>query len=141
NMLKGMLAIIDPEMGRDNFESKLKQFDPKWIFIDSRLLLLKRNPLLRYLYLKFSKHPFYFSLTVKGSIVATGKKLPLFRNYLWFHKLHSKPTRAVSFREYNDEEFIVTYTSGTLAEPKGVVHSINSLFKSLAKIKEIVGSD
>src|SRR4051794_13280845 len=140
NMLKGVLAIIDPEMGRDNYESKLKQFDARWIFIDSRLLLLKENPLLRYLYLKFSKHPFYFSFKTKASIIATGKRLPLFGNFLKFDKLYSKPTQAISFEDCTDEEFMVTYTSGTLAEPKGVVHSVNSLLKSLTKIKEIVGS-
>ena len=140
NMLKGMLAIIDPEMGRDNFESKLKQFDPQWIFIDSRLLLLQENSLLRYLYLKFSKRPFYFSFTSKASIIATGKKLPLFGKFFRLHKLYSKPAQPVSFQDDNDQEFIVTYTSGTLAEPKGVVHSMNSLFKSLTKIKDIIGT-
>lgn len=139
NMLKGMMAIIDPEMGRDNFESKFKQFNPKWIFIDSRLLLLKENSLLRYLYLKFSKYPFYFSFTSNACVIATGKKLPLFGSYLRFHKLHSSSTGSIPLHEYNDEEFIVTYTSGTLAEPKGVVHSMHSLFKSLEKIKDIVG--
>ena len=140
NLLKGMLAIIDPEMGRDNFESKLKQFDPKWIFIDTRLLLLQENSLLRFLYLKFSKRPFYISFTANASIIATGKRIPLFGKYLRFHKLYAKLTQPVSFQEDNDQEFMVTYTSGTLAEPKGVVHSINSLFNSLTKIKEIVGS-
>jgi acyl-CoA synthetase (AMP-forming)/AMP-acid ligase II len=140
NMLKGMLAIIDPEMGRDNFESKLKQFDPQWVFIDSRLLLLQENSLLRFLYLKFSKRPFYFSFTAKASIIATGKKLPLFGKFLKLHNLYSKPVQPVSFQEDNEEEFMVTYTSGTLAEPKGVVHSMNSLYNSLTKIKEIIGS-
>jgi len=140
NLLKGMLAIIDPEMGRDNFESKLKQFDAKWIFIDSRLLLLKENALLRYLYLKFSKRPFYFSFIATASIVATGKKLPLFGNFLRLHKLYASPVKTVSFEEEDDQEFIVTYTSGTLAEPKGVVHSMASLFKSLTKIKDILAS-
>jgi acyl-CoA synthetase (AMP-forming)/AMP-acid ligase II len=140
NMLQGTMAIIDPEMGRDNFESKLAQFDPKWIFIDSRLLLLKENILLRFLFLKFSKHPFYFSLRSRACIIATGKRLPLLGNFLWFHKLHAAANDTATFHEHNDEEFIVTYTSGTLAEPKGVMHSMNSLLKSLAKIKDIVGS-
>ena len=30
--LKAKVAIIDPEMGRDNYRSKLAQFDPKWAF-------------------------------------------------------------------------------------------------------------
>ena len=140
NLLNGMLAIIDPEMGRDNFESKLKQFDPKYIFIDSRLLLLKENPLLLHLYLKFSKRPFYFSFTQKALIVATGKKLPLVGKFLRLRKLYSTLTQAVTFKDTSEDEFMVTYTSGTLAEPKGVVHSVHSLFQSLTKIKDILAS-
>ena len=140
NLLKGLLAIIDPEMGRDNFESKLKQLDPQWMFIDSRLLLLKENPWLLYFYLKLSKQPFYFSFTNKFSIVATGKKLPLFKNYLRLHTLYSNQTHAISFQDNYDDEFMVTYTSGTLAEPKGVVHSVHSLFRSLVKIKEVLST-
>lgn len=141
NMLKGMLAIIDPEMGRDNFESKLKQFDPKWIFIDSRLLLLQENSLLRFLYLRLFKKPFYISFSADASIIAAGKRLPLFRKCTRMHTLYSNPSQPIEFTDDNDQEFMVTYTSGTLAEPKGVVHSIHSLFNSLAKIKEIVGAD
>ena len=140
NMLRGLLSIIDPEMGRDNFESKLKQLKPKWIFIDSRLLLLQQNRMLRFLYLTFSKHPFYFSFNGDASVIATGKKIPLFKKNTRLHKLYSKPEKPAVFREEPDQEFMITYTSGTLAEPKGVVHSINSLYKSLLKIKEIIGS-
>ncbi|CAN5768973.1 class I adenylate-forming enzyme family protein [soil metagenome] len=140
NMLKGLLSIIDPEMGRDNFESKLKQLQPKWIFIDSRLLLLQENAMLRLLYIRFSKHPFYFSFKGDASIIATGKKLPLFKKNTRLQKLYSSPIQPVAFKEDFDQDFMITYTSGTLAEPKGVVHSINSLYKSLLKIKEIVGS-
>ena len=80
-MLKGMLAIIDPEMGRDNFESKLRQFDPQWMFVDSRLLFLRENSLLRFFYLRFYKRAFYFSFGHVAKVVATGKRLPLFGNF------------------------------------------------------------
>jgi acyl-CoA synthetase (AMP-forming)/AMP-acid ligase II len=139
NMLNGLLSIIDPEMGRDNFESKLKQLDPKWIFVDSRLLLLQENALLRFLYFKFSKHPFYFRCTTNASIIATGKRLPLLHKNTPIDKLYIDPSRPITFRHNNDQEFMVTYTSGTLAEPKGVLHSMNSLYNSLIKIKEIIG--
>lgn len=139
NMLNGLLSIIDPEMGRDNFESKLKQLAPQWIFIDSRLLLLQENALIRFLYLKLAKQPFYFSFQSKATIIATGKKLPLFRKKTTLQQLYTAPTQPVNFRREDAQEFIVTYTSGTLAEPKGVVHSIDSLYKSLSKIKAIVG--
>lgn len=140
NLLKGMIAIIDPEMGRDNFESKLKQFDPQWMFVDSRLLFLKENSLLLKCYLKFSNYPFYFSFNNKASIIETGKKMPLRGSYLNYNKLYSTPTQTILFEDNADEEFMVTYTSGTLAEPKGVVHSVSSLFKSLLKIKDVLSS-
>jgi acyl-CoA synthetase (AMP-forming)/AMP-acid ligase II len=140
NLLKGIIAIIDPEMGRDNFESKLKQLNPKWMFIDSRLLFLKENSLLLRLYLKFSNHPFYFSFNNDAAIIATGKKLPLRKNYISYNNLYSTSTQPASFTDNADDEFMITYTSGTLAEPKGVVHSVQSLYKSLLKIKEFLTS-
>ena len=140
SMLKGMLAIIDPEMGRDNFESKLKQLDPQWMFIDSRLLFLREHSLLRYLYLKFSKKAFYFSFSRVANVVASGRGLPLFGKSLRLQKLYKEPPRDVTFRDDGEQEFVITYTSGTLAEPKGVVHSVRSLFKSLVKINELLSS-
>ncbi len=140
SMLKGTLSIIDPEMGRDNFESKLKQIDPQWMFIDSRLLFLREHPLLRSLYLKFSHRPFYFTFKNSAKVVATGKSLPLFGKHFRQSKIYTEPSRAISFGNDEDRELMVTYTSGTLAEPKGVVHSVGSLFSSLTKIKEILSS-
>jgi non-ribosomal peptide synthetase component E (peptide arylation enzyme) len=77
-LLQGTIAIVDPEMGRQNFEAKLRQLNAKWIFIDSRLMLLKEHPLIRVVYLTFSKKPFYVTLPESAHIIATGKKLPLF---------------------------------------------------------------
>ena len=39
-MLKCQVAIIDPEMGRENYKHKLEQFEPIWVFLDSRICLL-----------------------------------------------------------------------------------------------------
>ena len=38
-MLKGKIAIIDPEMGRENYRAKMQQLQPQWMFIDSRFAL------------------------------------------------------------------------------------------------------
>ena len=77
--LKATIAIIDPEMGRDNYNSKLKQFNPHWAFVDSRLLLLQEHPILRYFYLKKSKTTPYFPYTPSAKTIACGMWLPLFQ--------------------------------------------------------------
>ena len=45
-MMSGMtLALIDPEMGPDNYRAKIGQLKPAVAFVDSRLLLLQEHPL------------------------------------------------------------------------------------------------
>ena len=84
--LKATVAIIDPEMGRDNYNSKLKQFNPQWAFVDSRLLLLQEHPILRYFYLKKSKTNPYFPYTPSAKIIACGMWLPLFQKKTFLKK-------------------------------------------------------
>jgi acyl-CoA synthetase (AMP-forming)/AMP-acid ligase II len=139
-LLKGTVAIIDPEMGRDNFEAKLRQLKPKWIFVDSRLVLLSEHPILRYLYLKFSKRAFYTSLPKDAQIITTGKKLPLLTRSTHLSHFKKENYFAPQFSEAGNHDLVITYTSGTLAEPKGVVHSVDSLFESLGKIKSLLGT-
>ena len=110
------------------------------MFIDARLLFLREHTLLRYTYLRFFKRSFYFSFRNDAHVIASGRRLPLQKKYLQMHKLYQEPSHEVSFCDKGDHEFMVTYTSGTLAEPKGVVHSHSSLFKSLAKIKHVLSS-
>ena len=43
-LLKVKIAIIDPEMGRENYAAKIKQLAPTWMFVDSRLLFLNDWP-------------------------------------------------------------------------------------------------
>jgi acyl-CoA synthetase (AMP-forming)/AMP-acid ligase II len=137
--LKGTVAIIDPEMGRDNYRSKLKQFDPKWAFVDSRLLLLQEHPIIRFLHFKKSKTAPYFPYTSSAKIIACGLWLPLLQKKTFLNKwLKSNPIDTVNWQEQDDKteqhEFLITYTSGTIAEPKGVVHTFDSLFNSLQLI-------
>jgi acyl-CoA synthetase (AMP-forming)/AMP-acid ligase II len=139
-LLKGIIAIVDPEMGRENFESKLKQLNPQWIFIDSRLVLLREHPIIRFFYLQFSKKPFYVSLSGKAKIVTTGKRLPLLSNDFHLSKIRSE-IELTEYGSADNHDLVITYTSGTLAEPKGVVHSVNSLFESLSHIKTQIDSN
>ncbi|TFH46206.1 MAG: hypothetical protein E4G92_06735, partial [Bacteroidia bacterium] len=47
NMMVGtVVSIIDPEMGRDNYQAKLKQFSPQHVFADSRLVFMNEHPLI-----------------------------------------------------------------------------------------------
>jgi acyl-CoA synthetase (AMP-forming)/AMP-acid ligase II len=171
--LKATVAIIDPEMGRDNYNSKLKQFNPQWAFVDARLLLLQEHPILRFFYLKKSKTAPYFPYTPSANIIACGGWLPLFQKKIFLNKWINKPLIGEFNWEINKapdllnlknlvnlepnlsdnknknliknnaqnsqnteggHDFLITYTSGTIAEPKGVVHSFNSLLNSIQLI-------
>lgn len=139
-LLQGTIAIIDPEMGRDNFEAKIAQLNAKWIFVDSRLVLLKEHPVIRFFYLRFAKKPFYISLPSATTIISTGKRLPLFTPKLHISELTGSKDAHISLLTAENHDLVITYTSGTLAEPKGVVHSVNSLFESLSQIKYQLGT-
>ena len=97
-MLEGIVAIIDPEMGRDNFESKLRQFAPHWLFIDSRLLFLREHSFVRHVYLKCFKQAFYCDVGNEvGQIISTGMRLPLGGKFLHKNDLHAETTENITF--------------------------------------------
>ena len=140
-MMNGaLLAIIDPEMGRENYQAKLTQFDPSWAFIDYRLLFLQENKLARGLYLKLKKQGIYVPYRAKTRIIATGKKLPLFRKPLTFKKLMSRNSSNIHWlSETENKNFLLTYTSGTVKVPNGVLQSYDALFASIDHIIKILG--
>jgi acyl-CoA synthetase (AMP-forming)/AMP-acid ligase II len=47
--LRTKTALVDPHMGNERYASKIKQFQPKWAFIDNRLLLLQEHRLIELL--------------------------------------------------------------------------------------------
>jgi len=75
-MVGAEVAIIDPEMGRDNYKNKLKQFQPSWVFLDARILLLQKNILLRKFYFWWRKRGLYFPPSPQIKKIITGPKLP-----------------------------------------------------------------
>mgnify|MGYP003673563280 CR=1 FL=1 len=131
NMMLGtIISIIDPEMGNENYLKKLKQFVPKYAFVDSRILFLAEHPLLNYIALKSNKFIPIFPKVPHCKIFTTGIWLPIFRKHSRISVSHTKPIDE--FETINpDEDFLITYTSGTLSEPKGVMHSYRSLKNSL----------
>jgi non-ribosomal peptide synthetase component E (peptide arylation enzyme) len=86
-ILRGWIAIIDPEMGRDNYRAKLRQLQPGRAFVDSRLLLLQEHPLLRQLYFRLKRNTPYFPHQPGIRNIAVGRWLPLIRRHLSFRKL------------------------------------------------------
>lgn len=139
-MLCGIrLAVIDPEMGRDNYREKLRQLNPEWAFVDARLLLLQEHPLLRWLYFRLSKKGMYFPRTSGVRIIATGPRMPVFQKKIWLNNLYKttpqeNPTQNLP--ETND--FLITYTSGTTSIPKGVVHSVGAITAGIVQIADLI---
>ncbi len=133
--LRVKIALVDPHMGFALYQAKIKQFEPKWAFIDSRILLLQEYPILRFLYKRLVKNAFYIPYSKSYQIFSTGLKLPLFQK-------HKRLKLDYKFRELSatDEvnELVVVYTSGTIAEPKAVVHTNQSLFESLKTIASLI---
>ena len=131
-MLKGVTAIIDPDMGSSLYRSRLKQFDPQWIFIDYRLVLLQFHPIIRQLYFRLSKKAFFVPHIQSTKRVIMGKSLKwhgLKYNLKDFKRINNDPIEWECPKESLD--FLVTYTSGTLDAPKGVLHTDQSICNSL----------
>lgn len=142
-MLLGVkVAIIDPEMGRDNYMAKIRQLQPQWGFIDYRLLFLQEHPLLRYVYFRLKRDGIYVPYNKGMTAIATGNRLPIFQKHIALKRIQKKDTfiRNVEEDHNPSEEYIITYTSGTLNEPKGVVHTFESIGKSIEHITSTLGT-
>lgn len=143
-LLRTQVAIIDPEMGRENYRSKLGQFDPQWAFADYRLLLLQEHPLLRWLYFRHRPQGPYLPARKGVKTVATGNWMPIFQPHLsaWQLRKKTNPHTHDLHLETPSNDLppflLVTYTSGTLAEPKGVVHTLDSLAKSIRLLADLL---
>ncbi|KAA5545002.1 class I adenylate-forming enzyme family protein [Adhaeribacter rhizoryzae] len=138
-MIRCQAAIIDPEMGRELYAAKLSQLKPQWAFVDTRLLLLQEHPLLRYAYFKLADKPVYFPRVKNLKIIGSGPRLPLLQKFTSLQKLLKAPPQTVNLLEdKSNHNYLITYTSGTLQEPKGVLHSLTSLSRSINLLSELV---
>lgn len=141
-MLTCQVAIIDPDMGRENYNAKLDQFDPAWVFLDSRIALLQEHPILRQIYFRVKKSGLYFPRNRKIRKIITGPWMPILQSYVPFKSLlKATDTFLAPMKKTANLPYLVTYTSGTLSEPKGVLHSTANLSVSINLIAEMIRSD
>jgi acyl-CoA synthetase (AMP-forming)/AMP-acid ligase II len=142
-MLRGRIALIDPEMGRDNYAAKMRQLSPVWIFADYRLLFLAEHRLLKRVLQKFVRKIPDIAFTGAVKMVATGKKLPLRGRHVALDSIRSSATgKTLPPLTVSDEsaDNIIVYTSGTLDVPKGVVHSDQSLCATIRLLKKVMNA-
>jgi acyl-CoA synthetase (AMP-forming)/AMP-acid ligase II len=131
-MLRTLLAIIDPEMGRDNFLEKLRQFRPQHVFADSRLVLLNEHPVLKFLVMRYRKMTPSLPRFKNCNLFTAGPHLPLLQTHTHICHLRKKDSPMGLMKNgLENDPFLLIYTSGTLSLPKGVVHSFGSLGKSI----------
>ena len=141
-ILRAKIAIIDNEMGSDLYSVKMQQLKPKWLFADSKLLLMNKYAFLRKIGARFRKNlpKLYFKDDVQ--IVATGINLNFFQRHQTLQNFFLKAADKKDLQPNDaDYENIVIYTSGTLSEPKGVVHTNKSLNASLIKMEGLFFGD
>ena len=142
-MLRVQVAIIDPEMGRENYKAKLDQFKPQWAFLDSRIMLLQEHPILRWLYFFFRKNGLYFPINRKIKKILTGPRLPIIQKHQRLSSLFRQdPIRPFELRpNLQPLDFMITYTSGTTKTPKGVLHTLSSLSTSIGLIIQLIKTE
>lgn len=143
NMMLGtVISIIDPEMGEENYRAKLSQFSPHHVFIDSRILFLEEHPLLKWLALRFRKHLPSFPRQKNFSLFTTGPALPIWQKHFRLSSTKAQRQAECHFDSIDEHaDLLVTYTSGTLSAPKGVVHSVASLGRSIELLTNLLQQD
>jgi len=137
-MIRTIVSIIDPEMGRDHYRAKLSQFRPQHAFVDSRLVLLSEHPIARSIAHTLKSSLPDVPILKNCQVFTTGPRMPIVQKHIHLGKLQKKFQSEELLSADEQEDFLVTYTSGTLAEPKGVVHSYASLANSIQYLSDLL---
>jgi acyl-CoA synthetase (AMP-forming)/AMP-acid ligase II len=138
-LLKAKIAIIDPEMGRENYAAKMKQLNPKWMFVDRRLLFLSEHSSLKKILFRFKKNIPDINFTTEANVIGAGIYLPIIKKYTPFKTLFKEHHQEIIFdKSSNNFDNLIVYTSGTLQEPKGVLHSNESLHTTITLLGKII---
>ncbi len=118
-----VVVLVDPEMGQENFVSRIKFSKAHFILQDKILEKIEKysfiKPLLRFLNIWF---PDNLPIPTQNRITVKNLEFILQRN-----------TAGIIDEKVVDasEDMVIIFTSGTVNKPKGVVHSYSSLFNAL----------
>jgi long-chain acyl-CoA synthetase len=114
----GSVVLVDPEMGQENFMSRIAFSKPAWMFQDKILEQIETfsfiKPVLRAFHIWFpDQMPFDSDHRI------TVRK---------FDEIVSQNISAINEEQMPDDtEMLIIFTSGTVTDPKGVVHSYASM--------------
>lgn len=116
-----VVVLVDPEMGDENFISRIKYSEANYILQDKILEAIERYSFIKPI-LKFFKIWAHTTLPIKNKITIKNIRSILDQN------------SSCSFNEVmidKNENMVIIFTSGTVAQPKGVIHSYSSLSNAL----------
>jgi acyl-CoA synthetase (AMP-forming)/AMP-acid ligase II len=121
-----VIVLVDPEMGQENFISRIEFSKARFILQDKILNKIEKysfiKPILRFFNIWF---PDNLPIPTKNRI--TIKNFECILNQNITNSIDEKIVEA-------SEDMVIIFTSGTVNKPKGVVHSYSSLFNALSII-------
>ena len=132
------VSFLDPFTAINSFHVRIGLLDPKFVIAESTLFTIgsPKATLLRKLlkitiadYGAIQGSDFYFS----------GRRLPFLpkRARSIRNEFFSPVSQLAPSRRVKDSDSIIVFTSGTTAEPKGVVHSLESISANFAETARI----
>jgi acyl-CoA synthetase (AMP-forming)/AMP-acid ligase II len=140
-LLQGHVALIDPQMGEQNYRSKIQQLQPQWMFIDNRLLFLQEHASLKIFLRKLGKKIPSLSVFPGSRLVTVGKNLPILGRHIRFRTLQNGARYfSKTMQGSGQSGQVIIYTSGTLSVPKAVIHTGASLEASISILKNLLAN-
>jgi acyl-coenzyme A synthetase/AMP-(fatty) acid ligase len=128
------IVLVDPEMGQENFISRISFSKASWMLQDAILEKIETytwiKPVLRFLHIWFPEHiPVERKITIK-------KLRQVGSGFEFVGKTSEHEVKEIVMPL--NTEMVIIFTSGTVSHPKGVVHTYQSLTAALETIsKEI----